>query len=271
MKTNYRRIWKWVKIIFVIYVLGGVALFFLQDYILFRPVPLKKDHKYNFSQKHAEVNIPVSENSNLNIVQFLPADSLFKGIVLYFHGNKKNVSWYAKYADHFTKHGYEVWIIDYPGFGKSTGKFSEKNLYDWAGYMYRFARTKANADSIIIYGKSMGTGIAAHLASKEACKKVILETPYYDYPSVIKQYLPIYPVDWIINYQIPTHEYLERVKVPVTILQGTDDMIIWHSNAKRLQNSLKPGDEFVTIEDGEHNNLFDFPQTTARLDSLLTN
>ena len=271
MNNRYRKLWKWMKIILIIYILGGVALFFLQDYILFRPVPLKKDYLYNFTAKHKEINIPVAENSNLNIVQFLPADSLAKGILLYFHGNKKNISWYAKYAPYFTDHGYEVWIIDYPGFGKSTGKFTEKNLYDWAGYLYRFARTKMNADSIIIYGKSMGTGIAAQLASKEPCKKLILETPYYDYPSVLKQYLPVYPLDWIINYKIPTYEYLQKVKAPVTILQGTDDMIIWHDNAKRLQRFLKPGDEFVTIQDGEHNNLFSFKQTIEKLDSLLKN
>jgi hypothetical protein len=56
--------------------------------------------------------------------------------------------------------------------------------------MYNFARSRFSADSIIIYGKSMGTGIAAHLASLQACKRLILETPYYDYPSVIKHYLP---------------------------------------------------------------------------------
>jgi len=271
MKSKYRKLWKWAKIIFVIYVLVGVALYFLQDYILFRPVPLKKEDSYNFPEKHKEINIPVTENSNLNIVQFLPADSLPKGVVLYFHGNKKNVSWYAKYSPFFTKHGYEVWIIDYPGFGKSTGKFTEQNLYDWAGYMYRFARAKFNPDSIIIYGKSMGTGIAAHLASKEPCKMLILETPYYDYPSVIRQYLPIYPVSRMIHYKIPTHEYLEKVKPPVTIFHGTDDKIIWYSNAKRLKKFLKPGDEFITIKNGKHNGLFQFDETIGKLDLLLKN
>ena len=91
MKSRYRKFWKWLKIIIAIYIIGGVALYFLQDYILFRPVTLKKDHKYDFTEKHTEINIPVSENSNLNIVQFLPADTVNKGVVLYFHGNKKNI------------------------------------------------------------------------------------------------------------------------------------------------------------------------------------
>jgi len=269
MKINYKKVWKWLKIIAIIYILGGIALYFLQDYILFHPVTLKRDHKYDFPEKNKEINIPITENSNLNIVQFFSTDTVTKGVVLYFHGNKKNISWYAKYSLYFTKYGYEVWLIDYPGFGKSTGKLSEQTLYDWANYMYNFARTRFSADSIIIYGKSMGTGIATHLASLQPCKKLILETPYYDYPSVIKHYLPIYPIEWMIHYKIPTHDYLEKVIVPITILQGTDDRLVTYNNAIRLKPFLKAGDEFVTIDGGSHNDLYDFKETIEKLDSLL--
>jgi len=269
MKINYRKIWKWFKILLAIYIIGGIALYFLQDYILFHPVTLKKEHKYDFTEKHRDVNIPITENSNLNIVQFFSTDTVTKGVVLYFHGNKRNISWYAKYPPYFTRHGYEVWLIDYPGFGKSTGKFTEQNLYDWAGYMYKLARSRFSTDSIIIYGKSMGTGIAAHLASTESCKELILETPYHDFPSLMKQYFPFYPVDWMIHYKIPTHRYLQNIKAPIMIFHGTDDDVIRYSNAERLKKFLKPGDEFVTIKNGEHNDLFEFKETISKLDSLL--
>ena len=72
-------------------------------------------------------------------------------------------------------------MIDYPGFGKSTGVFSEQLLYDWALTLYKLARAYYSPDSIIIYGKSMGTGIAAQLASIRDCRHLILETPYYDH------------------------------------------------------------------------------------------
>jgi len=269
MKINYKKIWKWFKILAIVYVLSGVALYFLQDYVLFHPVSLKKDHNYDFPEKHKDINIPITENSNLNIVQFFSTDTVTKGVVLYFHGNKKNISWYAKYPPYFTKQGYEVWLIDYPGFGKSTGKLTEQTLYNWANYMYNFARTRFSADSIIIYGKSMGTGIAAHLASIQPCKNLILETPYYDYPSVIKHYLPIYPIEWILHYKIPTHDYIEKVLAPITIFQGTDDWLVTYNNAERLKPFLKVGDEFVTIEGGSHNDLYKFKETIEKLDSLL--
>lgn len=260
---------KWAKIIAFVYILGGVGLYFLQDAILFHPVSLKSDHTYDFPEKHIDVNIRVNEKSNLNIVQFLSTDSSTRGVVLYFHGNKKNNSWYAKYPPYFTRHGYEVWMIDYPCFGKSTGKLSEENLYRWAGYLYQFARSRFDPDRIIIYGKSMGTGIAAQLASEKSCKKLILETPYYDFPAVIKHYLPFYPVDRMLHYKFPTYTYLKKVKAPVTIFHGTADRLTTYRNAKKLIQYLKPGDEFITIEDGSHNDLYKFKKTIVKLDSLL--
>ncbi len=269
--TWTKKVFTGLKILLLVYIAGGIGLYFLQDYILFHPVSLEREHKYDFPEKHRDINIPVDENSNLNIIQFFSTDTVTKGVVLYFHGNKKNISRYAKYPPYFTRHGYEVWMIDYPGFGKSTGRFTEQTLYEWAGFMYRFARSRFAADSIIIYGKSMGTGIAAQLASVQACKRLVLETPYYDFPSVVKHYLPFYPVDRMIHYKMPTHEYLKKVIAPVTILQGKDDRVITYRNASRLKKYLKPGDEFVTIEDGSHNDLFRFEETIQKLDSLLRN
>jgi uncharacterized protein len=270
MKFNWKRIRKWLIWIAVIYVAGGVALYFLQDYVLFRPLSLKRDHKYNFDLPHKDIDIPITKEDTLNLVQFLSTDTVTRGVVLYFHGNKRNISWYAKYPPYFTRHGYEVWIIDYPGFGKSLGHFDEQTLYDWSKLVYDYALKRFPADSIIIYGKSMGTCIATNLASKEKSQRLILETPYYDLPAVIKQYLFIYPVDWILHYKLRTYKYLKNVEEPVTIFHGTRDKIIFYSNAKRLQPFLKPTDEFITIDGGHHNDLYEFPEVVRKLDSLLT-
>ncbi len=270
-KEKLRKNLKWVKIGLLIYVLAGIALYFLQEAILFRPISLKSNYKYDFPEKHEDINIPVNDNSNLNFIRFFSRDTVTKAVVLYFHGNKKNISWYAKYTPYFTRHGYEVWMIDYPGYGKSTGRLTEDNLYKWADYLYRFAKSKFSPDSIIIYGKSMGTGIASQLASKQASKRLILETPYYDFPSLLKTYLPFYPIDWMIKYKLPTHRHLLHTHVPVTILQGTDDGIVTYNNAERLKAFLKSGDEFISIEGGSHNNLYTYKKTISKLDSLLKN
>lgn len=269
MRWNWKKILKYLRLAVFVYVVGGAFLYLLQDRILFHPVSLKKEHKYSFTQPHKEIDIPINEKSSMNIVQFTSTDTTSRGVVLYFHGNKKNISWYAKYAPYFTRKGYEVWMIDYPGYGKSTGKLSEQTLYQWAEVLYRFAGSRFPDQQIVVYGKSMGTGIAAYLASRNPCRQLILETPYYDFPSVVKHYLPIYPVHSLLHYQIPTHEYLARTKAPITILHGTKDRVVTYSNSVRLKAFLKPGDTLVTITGGKHNDLFQFEVAVLALENAL--
>ncbi len=265
-----KKIIKWLKIVATVYVVGGIALYFLQDYILFRPVSLKRNHSFNFPESHTDISIPVNGKDTINLVDFASIDTTRRGIVLYFHGNKKNISWYAKYIPYFTRHGYQVLMIDYPGYGKSTGKLTEEKLYEWALQVYKIAHKRFSADSIIIYGKSMGTGIAAELASRRDCKRLILETPYYDFPSVVRHYLPVYPVDRMLHYQMPTYLFLQEVNAPITIFHGTKDWTVSYDNTLRLKQFLKVGDEVVTIDGGDHNNLYLYKKTIEKLDSLLS-
>ncbi|MEJ7735905.1 MAG: alpha/beta fold hydrolase [Chitinophagaceae bacterium] len=264
-----KTLFRWLKIGIIIYCLCGFALYYLQDYILFRPVQISRHQPYDFKLPHNDINIPFDKTSNLNIVQFLTPDGKKKGVVLYFHGNKKNISWYAKYAPYFTKHGYEVWMIDYPGFGKSTGKLTEQRLYDFAIQVYKLARTRFGKDHIIIYGKSMGTGIAAYLASVKDCKRLILETPYYSMHSLLGGYFPVFAVSRLIHYRLPTFEYLANVSAPVIIFHGSADGVIPYRNAQKLNEVLKPGDEFLTVTGGSHNDLYDFALVRNKLDSIL--
>ena len=266
---KWKKLKKWLLILLIVYIAGGIALYYLQDAILFHPVQLKKEHRYSFSEPHEEINIPLNEDETVNLVRFIKTDTVRRGVVLYFHGNKKNISWYSRFASQFTNNGYEVLMIDYPGFGKSSGKFTEKILYDWSKHLYKFARSTFGPDSIIIYGKSMGTGLASYLASREKCRRLVLETPYYDMPSVVSHYLPVYPVESMLHYKLPNYKYLQLVDEPISIFHGTDDGVITHGNAKRLKKYLKSTDEFVSIPDGKHNNLYSFPLVTRKLDSLL--
>lgn len=274
MKTNWkiRDSSKWRKRIggaLIVYLALGLLIHQLQDRILFQPVELASHDQFDFSLPHEDMLIPLNEEDSLHIVRFVPTTSSVKGVALYFHGNKKHIGWYARFMPGFTKHGYEVLMIDYPGYGKSRGKLTEQKLYDWAKIAYQIARKRYEADRIIIYGKSMGTGIAAQLAATRDCKALVLETPYYDFPSVLTHYLPIYPIRSMLHYQLPTYQYLPNVTAPITILHGTNDWTVSYSNAKKLAPFFKSGDRLVTIEGGSHNDLYEFSQTQKTLDSLL--
>ena len=266
---NRKRIFRWLKIIVLIYCIIGIALFYLQEKFLFHPEKLSNAYVYHFKVPFEEVNIPINNTDTVNMIKFFPADSVREGVVVYFHGNMENIERYAKFADNFTKHGYEVWMPDYPGFGKSTGERTERKMYEQALQVQKMAAAKYGKDSIMIYGKSLGTGIAAYVASQSNNKRLILETPYYSIPSLFSCYAPIYPTGNMINYKIPTHKFLSDVNYTVSIFHGTDDGVIPYRNAARLKKILKPTDEFITIERGTHNNLNGFEHYTKKIDSLL--
>lgn len=264
-----KKIFFWVKIVIIVYCLIGIGLYYFQDKLIFHPEVLEADHKFNFPFPHKEINLPYTTSSNINIVQFPPADTLVKGVVLYFHGNGQNISRYASHAPLFTKNNYAVWMIDYPGYGKSTGELSEKMLYEWALIFYKLARASFPPEKIIIYGRSLGTGIAAELATKRDCKALILEAPYYSLPSLAGAKTLIYPVNSMVKYKFPTHEYLPQIIAPVIILHGTDDSLIPISQGKKLAKLMKEKDRFIPVEGAGHNNLVHFEQYTNALDSLL--
>lgn len=262
-------IFRWIKVIVLVYAVVGIALYYLQEVILFRPVLLASDYKFNFETPFEEVSIPVNQTDTINMVKFFPADSVRKGVVIYFHGNRANINRYAKFAEMFNRNHYELWMPDYPGYGKTTGERTEQKLYEEAKQVYRLAVSKYGKDSIVIFGKSYGSGIAAYLATAVDCKQLILETPYYSIPDIFGCYAPIYPVSRMITYKIPTNEFLQDVKVPVTILHGTSDWVIPYRCASKLKEVLKPTDKFITIEGGTHRNLAKFPLFQQTIDSLL--
>lgn len=267
--STRRKIYRFSIVFTLIYCSVGIALYQFQEKLLFHPVKLPKDFKFKFDIPFKEVNIAMTQTDTLNLLQFFPADSVVKGVVIYFHGNKDNVTRFAKYATNFTKNGYEVWMPDYPTYGKTTGKLTEENIYAQAKEVYKLAHSKFSADSIYVYGKSLGCGVASYIAAKEDCAALILETPFYSIPDLFSHYAPVYPTNRMSHFKFPVGQYLKDVRVPVTIFHGTSDKLIDYSSAEKLKKVLKPGDAFITIQNGTHHNLNDFPIFHSKLDSVL--
>lgn len=255
-----------LKIFLVIYFLAGAALYFFQEKLLFHPEKLPVNYRFEFNAPFKQVDVPLDDETNLSIVQFTVPDSLQKGVVLYFHGNKGNINRYAPFAAHFIRNHYEAWMIDYPGFGKTTGNISEERLYADALTLYKMARSQYSTDSIVIYGKSIGTGIATQLAAIRDCRQLILETPYYSTHSLARRFFPVYPS--LLKYDLKTAAHLDKIKIPVTILHGTADWTVPYGESKKIFKE-HPQVNLISFKDGEHNNLHTYPKFQQVIDSLL--
>jgi hypothetical protein len=265
-----QKIFRWIKVIALCYGVIGIILFYVQDHILFQPTVKPRNEPWHFNIPFQEADLAINNTDTINYVKFFPADSVRRGVILYFHGNKQNIARFARFMPGLTRHGYEVWVPDYPGYGKSIGQRSEKILYTMASQFYKMAAARYSSSQIIIYGKSLGTGIASRLAAGHAAQQLILETPYYSIPDMFGYYAPIYPTNRMCQYKMNSFENLPFVHYPITILHGTADWVIPHSQASKLRPLLKPGDRFVTIAGGSHNNLNEYPLFYATLDSVLS-
>ncbi len=230
-----------------------IATQFFQDKLIFQSTKLSPDHVFTFDQPFKEYTIKTSDHETLSAILF-PAAEGPKGLILYFHGNAGNLQRWGKYAPGFTTLGYDILMVDYRGYGKSTGTPSELVLYEDALRVNQWADSLVRG-KLIIYGRSLGSGVATNLASKVKADLLILETPFYELKDAISSWLQPFVH---LKYEFPNYRFLPEVKCRKVIIQGTKDAVVPFSSAIKLKPLLGADDEFVVVEGGAHNNLTEF-------------
>jgi hypothetical protein len=265
----FKRILRFSLFLVGLYVLTIAAVYIFQKNIIFRPDKLKTDHVFRFDAPCEEHFFTTPDGEQINGLFFSTHQSSKKGIILYFHGNSDNLQRWAGYHNDFTSRGYDFLAIDYRGYGKSTGKVGEQNMYKDAKMVYDWVADQYEEDEIILYGRSLGTGVASNVASTNPAKMLILETPYNNIRTAIKKNAPFLWLPFKFNYKFPNDEHLKEVEYPVHIFQGTKDRIVPYASASLLKPLLKEESNFVTIKDGKHKNLRSFKKYQKRLDKIL--
>ncbi|MFC2133437.1 alpha/beta hydrolase [Bacteroidota bacterium] len=234
---------------------------------MFYPEQLPENYKYNFTTEFDELNFDLEDGSRINALLF-KSDSP-KGLIIYFHGNAGSLRGWGSVASEFTVLNYDLLIYDYPGFGKSRGELSEKGLFRDAQFLYDEFKTKYAHNSIILYGRSMGTGIAAYIASQNNPALLILETPYYSGRDLAHKLYPWLPT-FLTKFPFRTDLFLPNVKCPVYIFHGTEDEVVYYGSSLKLRKLFKEGDTLFTIEGGHHNDLNSFTEYHQWLTRILT-
>jgi pimeloyl-ACP methyl ester carboxylesterase len=255
-KRLKRRLKKLFLIVIGLYVMIGSALYFFQEKLMFFPTTLEQDFKYQFDYPFEELFLKPETDVTINAIHFKTENP--KGVILYFHGNAGDLSRWGNITTYFVEKNYDVLVMDYRTFGKSTGKLTESAFYKDAQFCYEYLLKHYSEKDITLYGRSLGTGIASYLASKNKSKQLILETPYYSILDVAKHRFPIFPVRQLLKYHFPTFQYLPKVNCPITIIHGTEDGVVPYTSAKKLENLKLENLNFVTIKGGGHNDLINY-------------
>ena len=203
----------------------GIFIYLFQHKFFFQAEKLPQDFKFAYENLIAEeMTVIPEEGAQINYLHFKVENP--KGVVIYLKGNTKSIKGWGKFAIDFTRLQYDVVMMDYRGFGKSTGKRNVESMKRDSQYIYDLVKKKFSEDQIIIYGRSLGTGFAARLAAKNNPRLLILTSPIYSLEKTIHRYMPFMPAKFFLRYNFPTYHYLKNVRCPIKILHGSDDKLV---------------------------------------------
>jgi len=186
----------------------------------------------------------------------IPSESA-RGVILFCHGNAGNISHRLESIQIFHRLGLEVFIFDYRGYGESEGKPTEQGTYKdaEAAWQYLIEERQVNPNEVIVFGRSLGGGVASWLAQSRAPGALILESTFVSLPDIAATVYPYLPVRLLLRFEYNTAEYLGRVDCPVLIVHSRDDEIMPFSHGWRLFQIAKEPKRFLEIT-GTHNGGF---------------
>lgn len=261
--------WAYIALlVLAIYILLSLLLYLLQDYFLFKPEKLPKEFQFYYeNQEIEEYNIETRDGAIINGLRFKAKHP--KGVVFYLKGNSKSIKGWGKFAVDFTRHGHDVIMVDYRGFGKSTGRRTQKAIKRDMQLVYNKIKEKVPEKYIILYGRSLGSGFAAKLASMNNPRMLILDAPYYSLSKVAKKFIPFMPLSLLIKFPMPTYKWLKYVNCPIHIIHGTDDRLIPYKTSVKL-SKIKPRQTTLhTVIGGGHKDLNTFESYHKMLGEII--
>lgn len=255
------------KLVIIAYIVICVLLYFFQEKLIFFPEKLDKKFRFNFNDDFEELNFTTTDNFVLNGVLFKATHS--KGLIFYLHGNAGSVNSWEDVAKTYTDLQYDVLIIDYRGYGKSEGKISsEKQMFKDLQIVYDAMKTRYDESKMVVLGYSIGSGLAAKIASVNHPRLLILQTPYYSLTDMMRRRYPLIPT-FILKYKFATNKYIVDCKMPIVIFHGDRDEVIHYNSSARLKELLKSGDTLVTLKGQAHNGVTDNPDYQAAIRNIL--
>lgn len=255
-------------IAFILCLLVLLFVYIYQDKLVFFPQKFSNDFDFNLSPNEKELFIETSDSEKINaIYATLPGN---RNVVLYFHGNATSLNTWQAVADDLLSKGVNLLMIDYRGYGKSTGTFSENGFYKDAEAAYEYLKANGyNDSSIYFYGRSLGSGVAVEMATRHPVRGLVLEAPYTSMLQVAKNRHPYLLPHLLLKYKFNSLEKAGRIKTPVLILHGTNDAVIPVKQAYELFDAIKEEKKMIALKGGDHNNLSAFDNYYTALSNFL--
>jgi pimeloyl-ACP methyl ester carboxylesterase len=247
-----------VAIASVLYALMCGALYATQRSLLYYPTP------ESTSDAAQALEIP-THGAVLKVWQ-ISGDG--DRAILYFGGNSEDVAWNIEaFAAAFPNTA--IYLVNYRGYGGSTGLPTEpalledaENVFDWV---------HARHPRVAVIGRSLGSGVAVHLATARDVTKLALVTPYDSIERVAQRHFAIVPVSWILKDRFDSFAKASRVRAPVLVLVAESDRVIPRAHSDRLVAAFPPGQvELRAIASTNHDSISAAPEYFRALSAFLS-
>jgi pimeloyl-ACP methyl ester carboxylesterase len=221
-----------------------------QTALIFEPEKLAANYQFNMPEGAKELSIAAEKGVFLNgLLYERPGNTM---LMIYFQGNARNLQNFLDNHAMVMSWGYNVLVTDYRGFGKSNGSLSgESKMYADAVKVYDYAHALGYPpEKIILYGYSMGTSMAAYLATVRKAKLLILESAFSSIPEI----------SWVGNnapdFELNTAENAKGIRIPTLVIHGAMDTVISPDHAERVFQDLGTTQKkLVLLDNGGHGNL----------------
>ena len=252
-----------VRIILIVYIAFGLLVYLRQGHFVFVPSKSVSNTPAYLKIPFQEVTLRTTDNESI-AAWFIPCDSTseFTGgkgaenapTVLFCHGNAGNIGDRLESIATFHGMGLNVLIFDYHGYGNSTGKPTEKNTYRGgeAAWNYLVGEKRVSPGRIILFGRSLGGGIASWLAEKHNPAILIMESTFSSAPDMAAQMFPFLPSRLVCQFKYDTRARMRHITCPLIVSHSKEDKTIPFSQAERIFEAANEPKTFIELH-GPHN------------------
>jgi len=242
------------------------TLYFSQERLIFPATTLPADYRFRFDQRFEEMEVAVP-GGTLNAVLIRQAEP--KGLVFYLHGNGGDLRTWTTGLAFYRYINFDLFIVDYRGYGKSTGSIeSETQLHADVRAAWDAIAPRYRDVPIVVFGRSLGTALAARLAADVHPALLVLVTPFTSLAETATRRYPYAP-EFLVKYPLRTDAVIGTVRSPVLLVAGTQDSLTPLADSERLRALARSPVELLVIDGAGHNDIHRFPSYTDGLATRL--